>query len=187
MNEQQLKTLDESIAALADGDYESPCSGYRQVLYLDPEEHALDLFATVGPGMPEAAWHNRYAYICDIPTGAIPSSVHSAIAAVRDRIVSVCDAYLGSECDDRCNYIGRWREDPDEDTTAVFEGCEPEILTYWDPDEWFSGDGTDDNIRQLLGAGETPESILADLWLGDESTGEVREADALEWIRGLAS
>ena len=185
MNEQQLKTLDESIAALEQKDYSAPCSGYRQELYLDPEGHELYVFGHEGGSEPGAAWHGRHAYVCSIPTDAIPRSVRCAIAGIRDDLVALCESYLGSECDGR-NLRGRWSDDRDDRGMADLRD-RLAILTYWDPGEWFAGDGTDDNIRQLLGAGETPESILADLWLGDESTGEVREADALEWIRGLAS
>jgi len=185
MTPEQRKTLNASIQSLRNDDYSAPCSGYRQDLYIDPEKHTVYVFTCVGAGIPAAAWHNRQVQILRIPADAIAESVCNAVLMVEERLAELCDRYLGSEWDGS-NHVGRWAEDGGGVLEWVGDRI-PEIACYWDAGDWFSGDGTDDDIRARLRSGKKPQEILADLYLGDESIGEVREADALEWIKGLAA
>lgn len=173
-----------SILELAERDYNHPISGYRIELYLDPENCIVYTFDCVGAGVPMLAWHRRHRWICTIPDRAIPESVAEVVTAHVGHLVALCERYLGTEWDGS-NHVGRWAE-PYE--PSYFD-CEPglDFACYWDPGDWFSGDGTDTEIRELAAQGHTPADIMAELYLGDQYNGQVEPEAALEYVTELVA
>lgn len=170
-----------STQELAERGYTHPVSGYRIELYLDPENCTVYTFDYVGAGVPMLAWHRRHRWICTIPDRAIPESVAEVVTAHVGHLVALCERYLGTEWDGH-NLVGQWA-DP--------EDCDPDLpidfACYWDPDDWFSGDGTDTEIRELAAQGHTPADIMAKLYLGDQYNGEVEPEAALKYVTELVT
>lgn len=176
-NDVETKLLN-SIAELAERDYNHPISGYRIEVYLNPENHEVYTFDFVGSGVPTAAWHHRHVWICTIPDRAIPESVVEVLSGYVGHLVAICDNYLGTYWDGS-NHVGRWADTPREPDHPFNFSC------YWDPSVWF--ESSEGEILAMSAAGHTPNDILAKLHLGDPFNGEVERGAALEYVTELVS
>lgn len=144
--------LQQSIENLRSHDFSSPCSGYRQEIYLDPEESKVYVFACVGSGYPIRAHHNIDVHLVDIPADAIGDSVADALLNHLDTIQAFVDLFKGTKWDGH-NLVGQW-EEWDEPYALNIEP--DEIHCAWDPADWLdpSCEGWEDWAQE---AGIDPE------------------------------
>lgn len=121
------------------------CSGAKATLYLDPEDRRVYTFGYVGNASWPMAAHNRiHTAVGNVPTTTVPESLEEWIEANIEAFEALTDEYKGSKWDGS-NHIGQWTEKAVEVSEALdmlFTDAlnNDEIASYWDADEWFSGD-----------------------------------------------
>jgi hypothetical protein len=131
-------SLTKSIEALRGHDFSSPCSGYSQDIYLDPEARAVDVFACVGSGWPVRAHHNIDVHVISIPADAVADSVADCLLEHADLLATICDEFKGTRWDGS-NHVGDWGDGDYLGSARESLGYVewPEIACAWEPEDWF--------------------------------------------------
>lgn len=174
----------ESIEALAEHDYSAPPGdiGYRERIYLDPETQTVDVHA--GDGEPMRAFHGIDLLVCSVPGDAIPGSVSYKIWQIRDKLELILSLWRGTDWDGS-NNIGVWAWDAccDKPGCKCVSYEQPVFAYYNNPSDFF--DVARPELEALARKGYSAADIMADLDMGNEDDGAVREDDARKYIDGL--
>ena len=128
MPDQKIKSLEDSIKALASQSYDLP-PNHTIDIYLDPEneivfsftadnsqpiascnKRSLGVCVINSNAIPESAVNKRALGICTVGNGASPESVAAQVMEIYDDLVDAIGHYQGSSWDGRYE-VGEWAGD----------------------------------------------------------------------------
>jgi hypothetical protein len=112
--------------------------GWRHSLVLDPESRHVQVFSTIGDGIPADVWHGR-AKSWKLPA-CTPESLGNWLENQTDLFSALCEEYLGDEWNGT-NRVGKW-SDTGEDLTDQIQYAldNAELESRWLAGDWFGYD-----------------------------------------------
>lgn len=164
------------------------CSGTLVTLYVDPEDQRVYTFSNVGNGTPMAAFHGRQMSVGRVPLETVPESLEEWIRFHENDFELLMAEYQGTTWDGS-NHKGRWTERAAELAFNLDEALQDAfrsdmIETYWDAEEWFSGD-PNSVIDAAIETGSISESVEREVSDAAANGARIDPTDAEQALRKM--